>query len=87
MDNRAASRCLVTDVVRKEGTVLDRGVAQSTRPLRLPRLIRGEWRCLDCGHLSYGSASAPRCPNCVSARMALTVPAGQQRTPSQLRTA
>lgn len=30
----------------------------------LPRLVRFEWRCRDCGHLAYGDAEQPRCPNC-----------------------
>jgi hypothetical protein len=33
-------------------------------PIRLPRLVAGEWRCLDCHRLSYGDSPAPRCPNC-----------------------
>lgn len=46
------------------------------RPLvigRLPRKVVGEWRCLDCGHLSYGKSDAPRCPSCHSPRLAPTV--------------
>jgi hypothetical protein len=41
--------------------------------LRLPRLIAGEWRCLDCCHLSYGQADEPRCPNCLGRRLVPTV--------------
>lgn len=41
--------------------------------LRLPRLIAGEWRCLDCDHLSYGQAEEPRCPNCYGDRLVPTV--------------
>ena len=58
------------------------------RPLvigRLPRKVVGEWRCLDCGHLSYGKSDAPRCPSCHSPRLVPTVtsprrPAGPGRT-------
>jgi rubrerythrin len=38
-----------------------------------PRMVAGEWRCLDCGHLSYGDAIDPRCPNCYSARLVPTL--------------
>jgi hypothetical protein len=48
-----------------------------------PRLVPGEWRCRDCGHLSYGDATAPRCPNCYSTRLVATLdqrPSPQQPT-------
>lgn len=39
---------------------------------RLPRNILGEWRCLDCQHLSYGKSETPCCPNCRGSRLAPT---------------
>lgn len=41
--------------------------------VRLPRLVPGEWRCLDCGRLSYGRSATPRCPACLSQRLHPTI--------------
>jgi rubrerythrin len=53
--------------------MLDQNTGQPPQLVRLPRLIAGEWRCLDCGHLSYGDSDAPRCPSCQGRRLAPTV--------------
>jgi hypothetical protein len=42
----------------------------------LPRHIPGEWHCLDCGRLSYGRTTTPRCPACLSVRLRPTLDAG-----------
>lgn len=47
-----------------------------TQPMpivRLPRMVAGEWRCRDCGRLSYGKADEPRCPTCFSLRLMPTL--------------
>jgi rubrerythrin len=53
--------------------MLDHEAARQHVIVRLPRKIVGEWRCLDCGHLAYGKSDAPRCPNCLSARLTPTI--------------
>lgn len=58
----------------------DEGVTESvltrrSTVVRLPRMIVGEWRCLDCAHLAYGDSLAPRCPNCMGQRLVATVAA------------
>ena len=49
-----------------------------------PRLVPGEWRCRDSGHLSYGAAIDPRCPNCYSTRLGATLDQRPSQQPPTL---
>jgi rubrerythrin len=53
--------------------MLDQDTGQLPQLVRLPRMIAGEWRCAECGHLSYGDSDAPRCPSCHGHRLTPTV--------------
>jgi rubrerythrin len=53
--------------------MLDQDTGPLPQLVRLPRLIAGEWRCVECGHLSYGDSDAPRCPSCQGHRLTPTV--------------
>ncbi len=53
--------------------MLDHDATTLFRLARQPRLVPGEWRCLDCDHLAYGDSDAPRCPRCESRRLEPTI--------------
>jgi rubrerythrin len=53
--------------------MLSQDTNQLPQLVRLPRMIVGEWRCVECGHLSYGDSDAPRCPSCHGDRLTPTV--------------
>ena len=53
--------------------MLDQETGQLPHLVRLPRMIAGEWRCVECGHLSYGDSDSPRCPSCHGDRLTPTV--------------
>jgi hypothetical protein len=53
--------------------MLIQDTGQLPQLVRLPRMIVGEWRCVECGHLSYGDSDSPRCPSCHGDRLTPTV--------------
>lgn len=60
--------------------MLDHDAALIVRLARRPRLVPGEWCCLDCDHLSYGDSDVPRCPRCHGLRLEPTLgPSGERR--------
>ena len=66
----------------------DRAQTKPRPVVRLPRLVAGEWRCRDCGQLSYGRADDPRCPGCYGRHLVPTVeqPAERDTRPRRLAT-